>query len=370
MSAKKRVVRNKRRAATRLGVLLLLFLVVIGCIVGLVLLLSRRSSPSLAFSSLPFSASDPYVYRGTGFLYISGNEMGYHDLKDSSKDYTLSISTSDVSLAGSENIAVVYSQNALQIVGAEYPIACADPIVYLKCGKTHIAVLCRNAQTGAEKLLIYDTAGVQTDELDSGDGFMMDVGFTGGTGDVLWVQIVHVDSSISVSTITTYDLDKASTKGVVQVQNQIIEKLYFTNNSMYAAGTNQIIRYSSSNKESYREMIYGWRVLDAYLSDTSAFLLTPRASVALSAVKVCMLAEGDVSQRQETYMQLPPDSVCACIMGGQLAVVARDEVITYSLTGTKRNTYSLEEPVNAAVKLDDSTLLLTVGNSMYTAVLK
>jgi len=371
MSAKKLVVRNKRKTAARLGLVLFIFLAIVGCIVGAVLLLSKKENPTLMFTALPFSASDQYIHRNTGFLYISGGQMGYHDLKDSSKDYTLSVASQDVTLAGSETIAAVYSQRALQIVGAEYPIACSDPIVYVECGKTHIAVLCRNEQTGVETLLIYDSTGLQTDQLDSEGGFIMDFGFVDGTGDVLWVQVVHVDSSMPVSTVTTYDLDKGSTKGVVQVQNQIIETLYFTGSSMYAVGTNQIIRYSASNKESYREMIYGWKVLDAYPSaDSCAFLLTPRASATLSAVKISTLAEGDVSNRQDTYMQLPPETVCACLMNGQLAVVTRENVVTYSLTAVERDTYTLENSVSAAEKLNDTTLLLTVGDALYIATLK
>lgn len=354
--------------------LVLVPLLIAGAVFGIISL-TKKSGTMGAPTELPFTKSDPYVFTGNGFLYMKGTSLYYKDLVDSKKDYSFIVSASDVKLTASLNISALYNSSAVQIVGAPSPIERTGQILNVRCGSKHVVIL-REDGNGSTSMQIFDTAGNQKDEIDipKGTAYIVDFGFTAAAEDVLWTLTVDTASEIPLSTITTYDLAKGSTTGVLTVHHQLIESLQFTQNSIFAIGTNDLIRYNNAS-EVYRLRVYGWKLLDFSASGASAkplFLFAPRnASSALSTVKVYSVAEAEVASDQVMTFQLPENTLSAFLAGGNLVACTGNALYTYAMNGSKSSVeLGLTVDGPGAVKLSENRMLLFQGEKLYLASIR
>jgi len=356
--------RKRRLAVGRLLLVCLLVLILLGGIVAGILLLTKKGVPEADLSLLPFDADTHHAYTGAGFLYRTPEGLTYYDLKDEKKNYSAAVTAEDLTFAGSSNVHVIYNANALKILGAEFANEFPGRLLSVECGSAHIAALRQDA-AGIEAIQVFDLTGTQKDQLAFDSQFIVDFGFYTAKSEYLWVQTLDVESGSPVTTVHIYNMTLGSVSGLLQLQNQLVERVCFTQNSIYVVGTNQIIRYNlENNREAYREMVYGWKVMD----DTAApsFLLCPRsAGDTLGTLKRITCTEEDVSGTTETIFQAPTGTFSMFLMGDRMVAVTPDIIYTYNHSGEKLGEFRLPTVVEKAEKLDNSTLLLQAGSALY-----
>lgn len=358
--------RRRRRVSRTLAFTALMLIVAAGAVLAYLLFFSERER-TISMTATPITAGMTKLNTGSGLLYQTEGHIHYYDWNNQNRNYTEGTATSDIRMSGSASLSVVYTSSMLQIVGQDQPVSFTGEILSVECGTEHIAVLRRDSE-GGESILVLTKTGEQADQLLPDDQYIVDFGFYTTTGEMLWMQTISSASGTPTTRITTYDLQQRTGIGVMQVQDQLIDGLYFTDKSVFAVGTSQIIRYThDGNKEIYREMVYGYKVLDfSAASGTPTFLLAPRDGD-MYAVKLLTLSEGETSEAVETHLQLPSEGVAGYIMNGALVVVAREKLFTYSLRGNLSSTATLGLPVDEAIKLSDSMLLLLSNGAYYTA---
>jgi hypothetical protein len=232
-----------------------------------------------------------------------------------------------------------------------------------QCGTGNLVL--QQAEDGTENLLVITRGGEQIDDLSYSDQCIIDFGFYTTTNEMLWIETLNVSTGTPTTTISTYDISKREVTGLIHVQTQLVNDIFITPNSMFVVCTNQIIRYiHEGNKEIYRTMIYGYKVLDfSYSSGTPTFLLTTRGGD-FHTVRILTLAEDSAPDAVETTLQLPTEGVSAFIMGNRLAVASREQLFTYTIKGKLSSTATFQQPIDAAEKITDSKLLLS-SNGMY-----
>jgi len=231
----------------------------------------------VAMSATPISTASTYISTGDGLLYQTDGQIHFYHLSDSKKNYTYGMGASDVRMSGSASMTVVFNESSLQVVGKNQPLSFNGRIREVECGTNYLAVL-RSAEDGTDSVSVITTGGEQIEQLAFADQFIVDFGFYKTSGEMLWVEAINVNAGTPTISITTYDLGKKASTGVMHIQNQLVDELYLTANSVFVVGTNQIIRYThSGNKEVYRYTIYGYEVVDFSSAGSSpTFLLTPR----------------------------------------------------------------------------------------------
>ncbi len=363
---RRRKAKNKRRTVLRLLFLSGISLLILAGIVAGVLLLGDSMSSQAALTQLPFTPQDKAHFTGQGFLYIKDGTLYYKDLSNEKNDYNAAVTATDVKLAGSGAIHALYNSAALKIVNASYPVEFTGTLLYVTCGSTTVAAL-KTDNSGAETIQVFDKTGAQKDQLTFPGQFIVDYGFYTAGNEYLYVVTMSLDSGTPLSTITIYDMTRAATSGVMQVQNQLIEHIYFTSSGIYAVGTNQLIRYSlEGNRESYREMIYGWEVMDFEASGNPLFLLRPRNSDKPGTVKLMTVKDADVAGTTQRLLQLPAGTVDAFLMGGRIVAVTTDGYTTYGTDGKLLTTRHVGAEVVSAKKIDSGTLLINTASACYT----
>jgi hypothetical protein len=363
---KRRTAKGKRRMILRLLLVFGLLAVVVAGVVAVVLMLHKSTVSEAPLTEMRFTNADKRCFTGAGFLYIQNGTLYYDDLYNEKNDYYAPVTGEGVTLCGSSTLHALYNSAALKIVGASYPVEFTGQLLYVDCGAQYVAAL-RTDVSGAETVQVFDKTGAQKDQIESGGQFIEDFGFYTAGSEYLYVLTLSLDSGTPLSTVAVYDMTHAATSGVMQVQNQLIEDIYFTANGIFAVGTNQIIRYSlTGNPESYRETVYGWDVMDFENASSPMFLLRPRSSQKPGTVKLLTLKDADVAGTAQRLLQLPAGTVGAFVMDGKLVAVTEHGFSVYGSDGKIASERSVAVSVEEAKKLDSTTLLLRSGDKFYT----
>lgn len=371
MRKRRFIVRKKGSALLRICLILGILLVLAGAGYG-IFALTGSQEQSQGLEQLPFTADTNYVFTGSGFLYMYGDRLTYDDLLDAKKDASYQVSTGSVQLAASPTLSVLYHDTAVQILGAAESLTFTQQVEQVACGVNHVAVLLRG-EDQAMSLQVYDKAGTQTDQMDFPDGELMDFGFAQTQDDTLWTLEMAPAGSLPLSTLTTYNLATNHTTGVMTIQGQLVDQVWFTQNSIFFSCTNNLIRFTrTGNTEAYRLLVYGWELCDVSTAgSTPLFLYRERGATGTSGtVKIYALPEGETASATVSAVQLPAGTLGAFLAGGNLYACTQDTLYVYSSTGKQTNAVALPRTVDRAQKLSETHLLLTGGNGLYVAALR
>ncbi|MCE5236100.1 MAG: hypothetical protein ABFC62_08995 [Clostridiaceae bacterium] len=361
--------KNKRKTAVRLAFLALGALALIGAVTGLVLALSKGAALG-AMEALPFSAEATQIFTGNGFLYLADGKLNYFDLNDERKNLSLSTSTTDVRLAASKGIYALYNSSAVQIVGVSFPIEFSGTVQSVRCGSAYVAVYRLDASgNGAIQVFNFKGERQAESDVDLSGATLVNYGFRSGDDDTLWTLTLDTGSSTPVQTLTTYDLAKTATTGVITVSGELAETVAFTEKSVFAVCTGNLLRFNrTGNAQAYRVIVYGYKYLDAsFAGPRPLFLFVPRDGAKLSSVMLLSVDEADVASERRVFLQLPPNALTAAVANGKLLVYCADAVYVYSEKGTLLSKEAFETPIDAAAKLDDSHMVVTRGGTLYLA---
>lgn len=364
--------RKRRISYGRLAVVMTGLLAVMGLIIGAVYLLTNPRTATLTGTAMPFGPAHQHYYTGSGFLYMDTGVVNYDDLTDDSLDYSATVSAEQAQLTGAgRNTHVLYNEAAMKIIGASEPYAFSGAVYRLAAGNGYVAALVRES-TGAESLLVFDGAGALLDtQAYAGQLIEAFDFYQNGGSEYMYVQTLDNTGGVPVTTIRIFDMTKSSTTGVMQIQNQMIGGMRFTQNAMYLVGTSQIIRYAhAGNKESWRETVYGFTLMDFEAAKSPVFLLVPRSAQSLGMVKILQCQDADVSGAKSTMLQLPGGALGAYLINGKLAVVMADRICYYEYNGKKGAEHALDIRAESVEKVSDTMLLIKSGESMYLYRLK
>lgn len=371
MRRRRFVVRRKGATIFRIVLLLGAALLLCGAIYGILTLL-RAGGQRMKAAQLPFTADSNYTFTGKGFLYMYGDRLYYEDLADTNKNLSYQVSTGDVKLAASPTLWALYHSSAVQIIGAGEPLTFADQVLDVACGTDHVAIL-RQDESGGASLVIYDKTGAQTDQMDFAPGVLVDFGFAETGDETMWTLELSVAASLPVSTLTTYNLATNHTTGVMSVQDQLVDRVVFTQNSIFLSCTTNLIRFNRAGiTEAYRLLVYGWELYDVSIAGGSPVMLFKKRgdTGGEGAVKIYSLPEGGVASAAVTDVPLPADAKAAFLAGGKLVACTAEQVLTYSPAGKLLIAADLPRATDAVAKLSESYMLLTSGNGLYAAAIK
>lgn len=364
-------VRKKRKKKKKNNSLLftMVILFLLGGAVGVYSFVFNKSQSTVSMTETPISTDSTYWNTGEGILYQTDGQIHFYHLSDQKKNYTYGTAASDIKMVGSADMTAVYNDLSIQVIGKKQPIQFAGRVMAVECGAGHVAVLQEN-EGGAQTLIVLTADGAEVDQLTfDPDQQVKDFGFYKASGEMLWIELLSVNSGTPTTTIRTYDVEKKAVSGVMQVQSQLLDGIYVTDQSIFAVGTNQIIRYThDGNKEVYRNTVYGYQVIDYTLTSSPTFLMTPRGGD-MHSVKMLTLAEAEEAAATETYLQLPTEGVAAYMMNGSLVVVSREKVYIYTLKGKLSREATFEFPVDDAKKLTERVLLLSSNGIYYLATI-
>ena len=354
--------KDSKRAAFRIAAIVIGLIALAGVAV-LVALTAKNCGTQLITRTLPLTSSELISGTGDGILYVRGGSLNFYSFKDEDNNFTRPITASPTGIVGSAGIKAIYSPNAVQIIDAPFDIEPEGEVIALRCGKAHVAA-CTRRPNGDETVTVYGLNGQQIYDFPFAAGRLVNFGFSEASGSTLWLMELDTDSGSPRTTITTFDLDRMSSTGVITVSDQLVEDVFFTGSSVFIVGTDSLIRYSAAaNREIYRVQLYGYRVIDRSLTGESpVLLLMPRSSADLagaSSLRILTVSQKDVAGETAVSVAVPDGIVGSHLVNGSLVLVTGGSLRLISNKGKLVETLSL--PVGATAsseKLDEHHILM------------
>lgn len=352
--------------------MLLIAAVVIGGGIALVVLLFGNRDTELVTKSLPLSSEMQYRIKDGTVSYIDNMTLNIYEA-DSESSRTVALNAAIDGYAVRDDVVVVFSGGTVHIEGCS-EVVLTGTVRDVRMGEDYIAVLRTNVQ-GSDSIVIFDyNAQIAGEVLDFSDSKVTNFGFYTDNGrELLWIISVATEQSTPVTTVQMFDYGAGGTTSYLSpFYDQSVETLYFTDDSIFVVGTQDIVRYAlTGGREKYRVGIYGYSVLDmAFSGGTATFLLAPKDEQASKQLRFLNLAEGDESLLSWRQFSFSEDILGAFLQQGMVHIVGTENVYSYSYTGRVSATLPLPEGVTAAYELDDTYFLLVTEGSMLRAELK
>lgn len=346
-------------------------LVVLGLLVGgliaLALLLFGKKELKLGYSTLPLDSNLELRINDGAVSYISnGRICSYTVATDSLKHLAL---TADIDgYAVRDNRFVVFDEGILHIEGTN-DIQLTGTILDVTIGKQHVAVLRRNTQ-GDDSVAIFDFKGnIVGEVLDFSGTKVTNYGFYSENGrELLWIISISVNQTTPVTTVKMFDYGNGGTTSYLSpFYDQGVVDIYFTEDSLFAIGTQDIIRYSlSGGREKYRIPIYPNKLADAvYADDGVTFLLTPTNPNDQNRVYYIRATETDEVVPVTRCVNLAEPVLGAYLQETGVRVVTANHMYIYGYSGRRLNEFELEHSPAYTKRLDDTSILCVAEDGVY-----
>ena len=361
---RKLIVRDRRKTAFRVAIAVVSLIALCGVAV-LTFFIVRSCSVKLTTRELGSIPNDLLCGTGDGLMFVRGGALEFMSFRDEDQSFTKSLTGAarPNGVAGTEGVKAVWSDTAVQVVGGNFDITVEGEIRAVRCGSSHLAV-CTRLVGGNEQVSVYTNAGQLVKSFDFEKGRLVDFGFSEANGSTLWTMELGTDSGSPRTTVSTFDLSRMSSTGVLTVSGQLVERIFFTDSSVFVVGTESLIRFSASaNREIYRVQLYGYRVEDVSLVGESPLLmLLPRGAGSFAeagSIRLLSVSQKDVAGETAVSVILPEGTLACSLVNGQLAVTTGSSVRIYSPKGEPEDGASTGAGLNlSSEKLDEHHILI------------
>ena len=352
----------------------LVALVLSGGLFAVFYLMFRQRDVSLTYEKLGIQANMDYIVSGNYLSYASATDLVQVNINDTKKSTITHLDNGAIDGFGvSSTMTAAYVGSSLQLRNFD-TLTLNGTIRGVACGEGHCAALRTNDMNGLDSIVVFNaSAEAVGNPIDFSESKVVNFGFETKYGrEMLWVICVNTQASLPVTTVRLYDYNNGGTMSYYpSFYEQSIERVYFTEDSVFLVGTEDIIRYSmDSSRERYRVGIYGKEVMDVSASGgTVRFLLKPRGSSNQHTLYTLALAEADAPNTTMLTVYVGENIVNAFLQASGIRIVTRTRMISYTFSGKNSPSADiiLSYPADNALKLDESSFLLVSGDDCYIA---
>jgi len=351
----------------------LVALVLFGGLFAVFFLMFRQRDASLTYEKLGIQANMDYTVSGNYLSYASTTDLIQVNIADTKRSTVTNLPTAIDGFGVSSTMTAVYAGSNLQLRNFN-TLTLNGTIRGVACGEGHCAALRTNDMSGLDSIVVFNaSAEAVGNPIDFSESKVVNFGFETKYGrELLWVICVNTQASLPVTTVRLYDYTNGGAMSYYpSFYEQSIERVYFTQDSVFLVGTEDIIRYSmDSSRERYRVGIYGKEVMDVAASNgTVRFLLKPRGSSNQHTLYTLALAEADAPNTTMLTVYVGENIVNAFLQASGIRIVTRTRMISYTFAGKNSPSADIElaYPADEALKLDEASFLLVSGDDCYIA---
>lgn len=346
---------SRHKRMRRRTSILIVIIIVILAVAGVLLFLDNFTEFSFSKPLLKETETrlpDTTVASAGGILYVTDSMLYLLDQNGSSV-WDLKQELVDPKVTCSDQIICLYAQKSLQAFSFEkeplFSTSLDSDVLSARCSNTAVAALTSAAdETGVMQYYIslFNNKGepaAQRIELAAKP--VLDFGFNTG-GDLFWVLSLDSSGVVPVSYITTYKTDGSIT-GSIEINTQVIEKVYVTSDSIFASGSNNLLSYSYVGAKQADALIYGWQPTNASLDGTNLKIsYISRAN--LATIESTRIYASDLSYQT---VHLPRDVFSLALSQTKLFAYTPNEIYSYTPDGKPDKSVKLDQTISTVKQL-------------------
>ena len=186
--------------------------------------------------------------------------------KNGNTDWQYALGT-DGDFYCSKNMVVAWTGNQMIVFNKDgqttYTDRMDEPILFARVGETYVAA-CVGSSELASSVRVMNHTGSLIDPISFTDLFILDVGFFSTKEQLMWVLALDINGNSPITNLSTYEPGSRST-GAVDLQDQLVYKVYLHNNNLMAVDTTKIrtFNYKCVEQTDLSSILaYGWQVKD------------------------------------------------------------------------------------------------------------
>jgi len=317
-------------------------------------------------TSFSINQQDEYIPYKEGLLLFNQQSIRYVDRKASTL-WDTKINLSDCKISVSDKIIAVYNELKCQVYNTAgkliFEKESSSPILSVRTGNNYFIIQTMNSNN-IPFLTIYDTNGKVIDEIKFPDQAIVDYGFY-GSQDMLWVINLDNRGTVPVSIISTYNPGKSIT-GIISVNDQIIYRVLFSQDTMIAVGTRSILCYNYMGEQISEQSVYGWTLLQQNAGNPTKMLFVPAQSLdegqdrAFSSIRVISMDGTELS------LTLPFESYSAYVTQQSVYCFSNRSIFYYNIKNGKKEKTNFPFAVDKVKASDDGKgFFFLRGNTIY-----
>ncbi len=304
-----------------------------------------------------------------GLLYKSGDELVLMDFKGETV-WSLPVDSANENFVASGSIISSFGERDAQFFTYDktqlFAVSLDDDIVSVRCGNEMAGILTTGEDENGKDysyIYMYDLNGETVGEIDMSEKQIIDFGIYGDS-DILWTLSLDTSGVVPTTYILTFKMDGTMTNSI-EVNTQIVEKVYVTSDSIYASGTNSLTAYSYFGEQNGDTLIYGWQPYDVSIEGADIKMLYKTRSDAedIDTISSAKLINADLS---EVLIYFPQEIFSAMITQNGIYAFANDTIYIYNnQTGEVVKEVSLDSPILAAKKVSDQYAVIWDATTSY-----
>lgn len=318
-------------------------------------------------AKMPFSSTDTYVGYGNGALFVKEGSLSFAGREGGVAWTQETLAGGKLTAAGS--IACVYTDNRVSVYSADSGAPMfsktfvGQQVDVVRGYKTHVAIALKNAD-GSRVVEIYTAAGGKVDELPFAGQTVVDMGFyQSGGNPVLWVMSIKQGSPQADVRVMTYNPQKSAISTSVTVPGQLCYRVVFGEKMLYAVGTNHLLGYNYNSDMVFKNVIYGWRLLDSQANGLP-MVFTPSGTGSYIGQAMKVVTGADAQQ----MVALPAGTLNVSVGDKSIYAITASTIHTYDFSGKHKRDYSLsiELPIQSIrTSPDKRTFFATAEDAVY-----
>jgi len=363
-------VRSRRKLAKRrIAIILSCAIAAAAAFVIYLLFISdfRINKPPL--QDLGSKLPENVISTDNGLLYKSGDDLSLMDFKGQTV-WSLPVDSAEDEFVASGSVIASYGKSDAQFFTFNkeklFATSLDEDIVSVRCGNNMAGILATGQDENGSSysyIYMYDLKGNYEGEIDMYEKQIIDFGIYGDS-DMLWTLSLDTSGVVPITYILTFKMDGTMTNSI-EVNTQIVEKVYVTGDSIYASGTNSLTDYSYFGEKKDDTLIYGWQPYDVSVQGADIKMLYKTRSDTEDALTISSAKLLD-SSLAEVMIYFPREIFSAMITQDGIYAFANDTIYVYNnQTGEVLRKIKLDSPIADAKKVSDKYAVIWDKTTSY-----
>lgn len=315
--------------------------------------------------SLPFYKEHSYASNSKNVFYIKNGEL--HGINKKAKDvFSVSQLSHGNKVAAGEQYVATFDDSGYQLFdmkGKEKSKKEGNvQLVDLRLSDSHVAIQIKEGDKSY--IYIYDADGKEKNKTEIDASRLMDFGVVDAQTS-LWTLSVSLKSTQPVSQYTSYNFTKNSVTSVINITDQLAEKILLSGSYAYVIGTNNIVSYTQTGKKEDSYLVYGWRLADyKFSANKPAYVLVPRND-GEAKIKNMRIRHSDNSEYTFT---LQDECFDAMISGEKIFSFGNDAVFVNDLKGNALGKDSLPFAFRSIHPVMNNTCIIADDGNQFSLI--
>ena len=359
--------RTKRRFTKKaVFVFVGIFIALAVLITGIILITGRKTLED-AVAVQPYGASSSYAAVGSNVVYIEDDYLKCINASQT-EQWQIHLLSSGLELSTRKNKIAAAGNELLQVVDVQgkqyFTTKVTGDILSSRVCDNKAAVYVQQALTDEtlSYILVFNMSGDVIYQLEVTDKYILDYGFD-YSSDLLYLLELDTTGVVPISRISTYRPETQSMTGVKELKDQLIKSIYIIDGTVYALGTNQLIKYTSLGENEKEVIVYGWMLEDFYLVNQNdpRFIYIP-SNTDENGINIVRIIRSNGS---EVSINLPPNVFSVIYMQDKVYCFTNTTIYTYTSSGKFLRSLTLPFEITGADRAVDGYVFITAEATVY-----